>query len=64
MTERRQNLINTLAAQMKGFSYTKEQLEAMNNDELFEAYTTWNGIIGWADTLKDTVESIYNVELK
>lgn len=63
MTERRQELIDTLAAQMKDFSYTKEQLEAMDNDELFDAYTTWHGLIGWADTLKNAVESIYNVEL-
>lgn len=63
MTERRQNLIDTLAAQMKGFSYTKEQLEAMDNDELFEAYTTWHGLIGWACTIKDAVESIFEVEL-
>lgn len=64
MNERRQKLINTLAAQMNGFSYTKEQLEAMSNDELFEAYTDWHGFIRWADTLKDAVESIYEVELK
>ena len=64
MNERRQKLIDILAAKMKGFSYTKEQLEAMNNDELFEAYTTWHGLIGWADILKDAVESIYKVELK
>lgn len=64
MTERRQKLIDVLAAQMEGFSYTKEQLEAMNNNELFEAYTTWHGFIRWTDTLKDAVESIYEVELK
>lgn len=64
MNERRQKLIDILAAKMEGFSYTKEQLEAMNNDELFEAYTTWHGLIGWADELKDVVESIYEVELK
>lgn len=64
MNERRQKLIDILAAKMEGFAYTKEQLEAMNNDELFEAYTTWYGLVGWADTLKDTVESIYEVELK
>lgn len=64
MNERRQKLIDILAAKMKGFSYTKEQLEAMNNDELFEAYTTWHGLIGWADILKDAVESIYEVKLK
>ena len=64
MTGRRQKLIDILAAQMEGFSYTKEQLEAMNNDELFDAYTTWHGLIGWAETLKNAVESIFEVELK
>lgn len=64
MNERRQKLIDILAAQMEGFSYTKEQLEEMSNDELFDAYTTWHGLIGWAETLKDAVESIYEVELK
>lgn len=63
MTERRQKLIAILAAEMDGFSYTKEQLEAMSNDELFDAYTTWHGLIGWSYTLKDVVESIYGVTL-
>lgn len=45
-------------------NYTREEVENMSNKELFDAYLVWNGLIGWTDTILDTVEQLFDVTLE
>ncbi len=45
-------------------NYTREEVENMTNKELFDAYLNWNGLIGWTETIMDTVEQLFNVTLE
>lgn len=45
-------------------NYTREEVENMTNKELFDAYLHWNGLIGWTETIMDTVEQLFNVTLE
>lgn len=45
-------------------NYTREEVENMTNKELFDAYLNWNGLIGWTETIMDTVEQLFDVTLE
>ena len=62
MTEKRQEIIDYLVDESEG-EWTEEALSAMSNFELFDAYLTWEGIIGYTEKIMETVENIWNVKL-
>lgn len=62
MTEKRQEIIDYLVDESEG-EWTEEELSAMSNFELFDAYLTWEGIIGYTEKIMETVENIWNVKL-
>ena len=43
--------------------WTDEDINAMSNDELFNRYLNWNGIMGYAATIKEVFCEIYKGEL-
>lgn len=44
--------------------YTEEQVNNMSDYELLDAFLTWEGIIGWTDTIVGIMESFTGVEIK
>lgn len=44
--------------------YTEEQVNEMSDYELLDSYLTWEGIIGWTDTIVEIMESFTGVEIK
>jgi hypothetical protein len=44
--------------------YSTERVEEFSNFQLFTAWLQYNGIIGYADDILDTIEAIYDVKLQ
>lgn len=61
----REELINYLVEEGNDgeYSYSRKELENMDNRELFDAWLEWHGLIGWADDILSTIESLFDVEL-
>lgn len=59
----KEEIIEYLVDDSEG-DYTREELEAMSNRDLLDAYLTWEGIIGFTDDILDHIEAIYEVDLE
>lgn len=45
--------------------YTRDkEIACMSHRELFDAWLTWNGIIGYTEEILDTIETIYSIALE
>lgn len=40
-----------------------EELQQMSPNEAFDEVLMWNGLIGYARTIKSWIEDIYNIEI-
>ena len=40
------------------------EIICMSHRELFDAWLTWNGIIGYTEVILDTIEEIYSIALE
>ena len=59
----KEEIIEYLVDESEG-EYTREELEAMSNRNLLDAYLTWEGIIGFTEDIIEHIEAIYEVELE
>lgn len=41
-----------------------DEINQMNPDEVLESYWAWNGIIGYADQMKESVADIYGIDFE
>lgn len=41
-----------------------DEINQMNPDEVLERYWTWNGIIGYADQMKESIADIYGIDFE
>jgi len=44
--------------------YSDEQLSGKSKRQIFDHYLSYNGIIGFSDTILNVVEDLFNVKLK
>lgn len=40
-----------------------QYINSMGKEEIFERVCTWNGLLGYADTIKNWIEDIYEIEI-
>ena len=59
----KEEIIEYLVDESEG-EYTREELEAMSNRNLLDAYLTWEGIIGFTEDILEHIEAIYEVNLE
>ena len=59
----KEEIIEYLVYESEG-EYTREELEAMSNRDLLDAYLTWEGIIGFTEDIIEHIEAIYEIKLE
>ena len=59
----KEEIIEYLVDESEG-EYTREELEAMSNRNLLDAYLTWEGIVGFTEDIIEHIEAIYEVNLE
>ena len=59
----KEEIIEYLVDDSEG-DYTREELEAMSNRDLLDAYLTWEGIVGFTEDIIEHIEAIYEVDLE
>ena len=62
----RYDLINYLLEEGEDgeYGYSESELESMTNEELFDAWLEWHGIIGYTDDIIEVVKGLWNVDLE
>ena len=59
----KEEIIEYLVDESEG-EYTREELEAMSNRDLLNAYLTWEGIVGFTEDIIEHIEAIYEIKLE
>lgn len=59
----KEEIIEYLVDDSEG-DYTREELEAMSNYDLLDAYLTWESIVGFTEDIIEHIEAIYEVDLE